>query len=68
MMNSLTETRGPFSGTSVKRGLAAFAAVVFSVALAVSKAPGKDTDKGLTAAGRPAEGKLESFLGETQVG
>ena len=62
MMNTLTKTRGSFSMTSVKRGFAVFAAVVFSMALAVTEAPGKDV--GRIAAGHPAEGKLESFLGE----
>ena len=65
MMNTPTETRDPFSGTGVKRGPAAFAAVVFCVALAVAEAPGKDG--GLTAAGHPAEGNLESFLGEPEL-
>jgi len=64
-MNTLTETCGSLSGTSVKRGFAAFATVVFSVALAVTEVPGKDG--GCTAAGHPAEGKLESFLGEPKL-
>ncbi len=65
LMNTLTETCGPLSGRSVKRGFAALAAVVFSVALCVTEAPGKDG--GGTAAGHPAEGKLESFLGEPKL-
>jgi len=65
MISTLTETSGTLSGTSAKRGLAALAAVAFSLALAVAEAPGEDA--GLTAAGNPAEGKLESFLGEPKL-
>ncbi len=65
MMNILIKTRGSSSSTTLKRGFATFAAVVFSVALTVIEAPGNDV--GRTAAGHPAEGKLESFLGEPQL-
>ena len=65
MMNTLIKTRDSFSSTKVKRGFATFAVIVFSVALAVIEAPGKDRRR--TAAGNPAEGKLESFLGEPKL-
>lgn len=65
MMNTLTQTRALFCGTGVRRGLAAFVTAVFSVTLAVSEAPGKDMR--CTAAGHPAQGKLESFLGEPKL-
>ncbi len=65
MTNSTVETSGPLCGMSLKRGLAAFVIVVFSVALVVAAAPGKAG--GRTAAGHPAEGKLESFLGEPKL-
>jgi sialidase-1 len=65
MINTLTKTRDSFSSMGVKRGFSVFAAFLFSVALAVIEAPGKD--EGRTAAGHPAEGKLESFLGEPKL-
>ena len=64
-MHALTQARGRLCGTGGKRDLAALAAVVFSVTLAVNEASAKDGK--LTAADRPAEGKLESFLGEPKL-
>ena len=65
MMNTLIKTRDSFSSTKVKRGFATFAVIVFSVALAVIEAPGKDRRR--TAAGNPAEGNLKSILGEPKL-
>jgi hypothetical protein len=65
MVNTLTNTRGHFSGTSVRLGSAAFVTVVFSLTLAVTEAPARD--RGCTTAGYSAEGKLESFLGEPKL-
>jgi len=56
MIGMLRETDGPFCGTSVKRGFAAFVAVVFFMTLSVTEA-----------ADRPAEGTLEAFLGEPKL-
>jgi len=64
-MDMLIESCGLLSGTSARRGFAAFVTVVFSVTLAVAAAPGKDMWR--TAAGHPAEGPLESFLGEPKL-
>ncbi len=54
-----------FFGSGTARIFPALAAVVFSAAFAFAQAPGKDA--GLTAADHPAEGKLESFLGEPKL-
>jgi sialidase-1 len=61
----MTNANGLFCGANAARVLAALAAVVFSTAFALAEAPGKD--KRLTAADHPAEGKLESFLGEPKL-
>jgi len=61
----MTNANGLFCGTNAARVLAALAVVGFSAAFALAEAPGKD--EGLTAAGNPAEGKLESFLGEPKI-
>ncbi|TKJ36536.1 MAG: glycosyl hydrolase [Planctomycetes bacterium B3_Pla] len=60
-----TGTCKAFFGASIKRSFAVFVAVVFSVVLVVTGASGKNG--GRTAAGHPAEGKLESFLGEPKL-
>ncbi len=65
-MSKLTNTLGLIFSTAAKRGLMAFATIAFSMALAVGEAPGGD--QRLTAAGKPAEGRLESFLGESKLG
>ncbi len=65
MISTRPTTHRPSSYTSARRGFAALAAVVCSAALAVNEAPGNEA--GLTAAGHPAEGKLESFLGEPKL-
>lgn len=65
MMRTRIKSRGFFSRTRVKRVFATFAVVVFSVVLVVNEAPGRDMV--LTAAGKPVEGKLESFLGEPEL-
>lgn len=64
-MYTRTQTRAPFSGMIVRLGLATFVTAVFYVTLAVSEAPGKDMIR--TAGGHPAEGRLESFLGEPEL-
>jgi len=65
MMNTEIKTRCSFSHTSVIRGFVTLAVVVFSVALFVIEAQGRDL--ALTAAGKPTEGNLESFLGEPKL-
>jgi len=65
MINTLRQTRAPLSGTSLRRGLAAFVTAVFFVILAVSDAPCKDMR--LAAAGHPVEGGLKSFLSEPKL-
>ena len=60
--NTKTYANGLFFGSNAARVFAALAAAVFSTSLALAEAP--DNDGGLTAAGHPAEGKLESFLGK----
>ena len=65
MKYTQTQTRDPFSSMSARMTLVAFTTAVFSLTLAVSNAPGKDLI--LTAAGHPAEGNLESFLGESKL-
>ena len=63
MIKNLTASaEGLFLGSRAAPGLAALAAVVFSAAPALAeplRGPG-----GATVAGHPAEGRLESFLGE----
>ena len=61
----MTNANRPFFGANVARVLAALAAVVFSTAFALAEAP--HAVAGVTAAGHPAEGTLESFLGEPQL-
>ena len=65
-MNTLTEKRGPISSANLRHRLAAIAtvgfAVLFSTTLTLAQAPAKDT-----AAGHPAEGKLQSFLGQPKL-
>ncbi|MHC4206103.1 MAG: hypothetical protein ACYSTT_15740, partial [Planctomycetota bacterium] len=65
MINTLTQTRALFSGTSTRWGLTAFVTAVFSITLVISEAQGIDMTR--TAAGHSAEGKLESFLGEPKL-
>ncbi len=63
--NTMTNANGLFVGSSAARVLAALAAVVFSTALALAEAP--DGDAGTTAAGHPAEGKIDPFMGEPKL-
>lgn len=65
MMNTEIKTRCSFFRTSLKRGFATLAVVVFSVALVVIEASGRYLVR--TAAGKPTEGNLESFLGEPKL-
>ena len=58
----MTNANGPFCRPNAVRVFAALAGVVFSTAFALAEAPRRYA--GVTAAGRPAEGKIGSFLGE----
>jgi len=63
--NTRTDAKGLFLGSTAVLGFATLAGVVVSSALALAEPPRKDA--GLTGAGSPAEGKLESFLGEPKL-
>jgi len=56
---------GPFCGPNAAWALAAFAAVALSAAFAVAEAPPEGAV--VTAAGNPAEGMLDPFLGEPKL-
>ena len=60
--NTMTNANGLLLGSGAAPGFAALAAAVFSAAFAFAEAPRGDA--GATAAGHPAEGKIEPFLGE----
>jgi len=61
--STMTNANGLFFGSSAARVLAALAAVAFSAAFAIAKEPAQKK-AAVTAAGHPAEGKIEPFLGE----
>ena len=63
--STVTHAENLFVGSSAARVLAALAAVAVAAALACAEAPRRDA--GLTAAGHPAEGKIEPFLGEPNI-
>ena len=63
--NTMTTANGLWIGSGVARVLAALAVVAFSTAPALAEAPRGDA--GATAAGLPAEGKIEPFLGEPKL-
>ncbi len=63
--NTRINAKGLFGGSNAARVFAALAAVAFSSSFALAEAP--HNDGGLTAAGHPTEGKLESFLGEPKL-
>ncbi len=65
MTNMIKETCGPLCEAGRRRCFAAFVAVVLSVTLAVTEAPGKGLVR--TGAGHLTEGGLESFLGEPRL-
>ena len=68
-MNAMTSADGLFMGSSAALGFAALAAALFSAALASCHhlAGIPQGDARATAAGHPAEGKLDSFLGEPKL-
>ncbi|MFC1601871.1 exo-alpha-sialidase [Candidatus Sumerlaeota bacterium] len=66
MMKGLTRRCSLLSGTSAVRGLAALVAAVFVLGGAGCHR-GIGQGGGLTAMGYPAEGRLESFLGDPQL-
>ena len=63
--NTMTNANGLLARSSAARVLAAVAAVAFSTAIALAETP--QAGAGLTAAGKPAEGKIEPFLGEPKL-
>ncbi len=63
--NTMTNVNGLFVGLGAARVFAALAAVAFSTALALAKAPAGDAPT--TAAGHPAEGKIDPFMGEPKL-
>ena len=64
-MNKQKDTCGFLSGVGIKWGLAAFVAVVLTLTLACTEELRKDAVR--TVVGHPAEGRLESFLGEPKL-
>lgn len=65
MTKMLVKMFGRLCGAGSRRTFAAFLIVVFSAAPALTGGPGKGS--GRTASGHPAEGRLESFLGESEL-
>ena len=63
--NARTSAQGLLLGSSAALEFAAVAALAFSVTTAFAGTPRREA--GLTAAGHPAEGTLESFLGEPKL-
>ncbi|MHC4200056.1 MAG: sialidase family protein, partial [Planctomycetota bacterium] len=65
MVKNMTDAHDLISGSSAVPGFAALAAVVLS-AVSASAKPARP-EAGMTAAGLPAEGKLQPFLGEPKL-
>jgi len=65
MIRNMTDAHGLVSGSSAALGFAALAVVVFSAAFA-SAEPARG-GAGVTAAGLPAEGRREPFMGEAKL-
>ena len=63
--NTKPNTNGAVLGSAAARLFAALAGGVFSAAFAFAEAPAGGTR--VTAAGHPAEGRLESFLGQPKL-